>query len=180
MDGELLLGFSEWVMNNAGCYADRVLGEFNELSNGRTTLEDVDSALTDAGYKRGNSIEFDQVWEYYENEQTHSAKDHTVTPVDMTHPESGLAQTWMIFLSGKERGRRRRRRRGKKEREKGERRRREEREEEGGFPSQDLCLTSACLRTSCKENLGPNIVSFLPTKQQLVASVSPRGGKSNE
>ena len=94
--------------------------------------------------------------------------------------ESGLAQTWMIFLSGKERGRRRRRRRGKKEREKGERRRREEREEEGGFPSQDLCLTSACLRTSCKENLGPNIVSFLPTKQQLVASVSPRGGKSNE
>ena len=66
MDGELLIGFSEWVMNNAGCYADRVLGEFNELSNGRTSLEDVDSALIDAGYKRGNSIEFDQVWEYYE------------------------------------------------------------------------------------------------------------------
>jgi len=66
MDGELLMGFSEWVMNNAGCYADRVLGEFNELSNGRTSLEDVDSALTDAGYKRGNSIQFDQVWEYYE------------------------------------------------------------------------------------------------------------------
>lgn len=61
MDGELLMGFSEWVMNNSGCYADRVLGEFNELSNGRTSLEDVDSALTDAGYKRGNSIQFDQV-----------------------------------------------------------------------------------------------------------------------
>ena len=85
------------------------------------------------------------------------------------------------FLAGK-RGKKKKEERkgGKKEREKGERRRREEREEEGGFPSQDLCLTSACLRTSCKENLGPNIVSFLPTKQQLVASVSPRGGKSNE
>ena len=50
-DGALLVAFSEWVKKNGGCYADKVVGEFNVLSEGRVSGEEANTALSTAGYK---------------------------------------------------------------------------------------------------------------------------------
>lgn len=68
-DGDLLVAFSEWVeKNHEVCYADMVIGEFNELSEGRVSGADASTALTRVGYKLLDTKEgFDWMWEYVGN-----------------------------------------------------------------------------------------------------------------
>lgn len=64
-DGELLVAFSKWVMKkNWTCYADTVLGEFHELSQGRVGGDKVNLALRNVGYEEADRADFDQVWKY--------------------------------------------------------------------------------------------------------------------
>lgn len=64
LDGELLKSFTEWVnkSKSEGCYADRIIGEFNELSVGRVSGEEVDEVLSAVGYKVTQKG-FDWKWE---------------------------------------------------------------------------------------------------------------------
>lgn len=65
MDGELLIGFAEWVAShNNKCYAETVTGEFNNLSNGRVGREDANQALMKVGYKIEQTRGVNTIWKY--------------------------------------------------------------------------------------------------------------------
>ena len=67
LDGDLLVAFSKWMKEANGCRADRVIGEFNELSEGMTGFELVNEELISAGYSRGVKGGFDRIWTFNNN-----------------------------------------------------------------------------------------------------------------
>jgi len=65
MDGELLVAYSAWVeRHNRTCFADQVIGEFNVLSEGRTSFGVANETLSRAGYKFVGTSGDDSVWSF--------------------------------------------------------------------------------------------------------------------
>ncbi|KAL7533643.1 hypothetical protein ACHAWF_004569 [Thalassiosira exigua] len=63
LDGELLLGYADWVRDHGGrCYADTIQGEFLG-SQSRTPPQDVDAAVVPLGYRTIARKE-DWIWRY--------------------------------------------------------------------------------------------------------------------
>jgi len=56
MDGDLLLGYSAWVLNtNRKCFADVVIGEFNHLAE-ENSFEMINTILSRMGYVHESDV----------------------------------------------------------------------------------------------------------------------------